>query len=313
MTPATGQDSAARLQLPFTHVSLDRAAELRGDPAQVADLLQRDGAVALVAGAEGVLLDRSERPVLVRQPLGSAGAGLIDPDGPLLLGLVDGSAVFATDLDRVDEPMRQNLMAAGELVSLRDAGTVLDSAEGGLAAYMTALLNWHRRHGFCANCGAPTAIGDAGLMRVCSTCHSTHFPRIDPVVIMLVEFDGRLLLGRRNGWPGARYSLLAGFVAAGETPEDAVIREVREEAGIAAYAPRYVTAQPWPFPSSLMLGFEATSDGGDPVAADGELSGVGWFTRAQIRAAESGTGEIELPAPITIARMLIDRWVAREA
>jgi NAD+ diphosphatase len=240
------------------------------------------------------------------------GADLVGPDGPILLGLEDGSALFAIDLDELGEAARRALLANGEIVSLRDAGAILSHAEGGLAAYIVALLNWHRRHRFCANCGAPTSVGAAGLVRRCGDCGASHFPRTDPVVIMLVESDGRALLGSRAGWPGGRYSILAGYVEPGETPEQAVIREVREESAITAYAPRYVSSQPWPFPSSLMLGFEALSDGGDPTASDGELSDVRWFTREQLQAAQSGAGEIQLPPPISIARMLIDRWVARQ-
>jgi NAD+ diphosphatase len=144
-------------------------------------------------------------------------------------------------------------------------------------------------------------------------CGATHFPRTDPVVIMLVEHAGRLLLGRRAGWPSNRYSVLAGFVAPGESLDEAVVREVREESGIEAYSPRYVTSQPWPFPSSLMLGFEARADGGEPSARDGELEDVGWFTLRSVREALIDAGELRLPPPISIARFLIERWTAARA
>src|ERR1035441_9294609 len=154
------------------------------------------------------------------------------------------------------------------------------------AAYLSALLNWHPRHGFCENCGAATIVAEAGYSRRCPQCGVTHFPRTDPVVIMLVEHAGRLLLGRRAGWPGNRYSVLAGFVSPGESLEEAVVREVREESGIQAYDPRFVTSQPWPFPASLMLGFDARSDGGEPRALDGELEDVQWFTRSEEHTSE---------------------------
>src|SRR5262249_53858810 len=160
-----------------------------------------------------------------------------------------------------------------------------------LAAYLMALLNWHRRHRFCANCGAPTNVVEGGFSRKCPNCGASHFPRTDPVVIMLVEHDRRLLLGRRPVWPESRYSILAGFVSRGETLEEAVIREVREESGIEAYDARYVASQPWPFPSSLMLGFSARADGGEPTARDGELEDVRWFTLDQIREARSNDGQ----------------------
>jgi NAD+ diphosphatase len=176
-----------------------------------------------------------------------------------------------------------------------------------------ALLGWHRRHRFCANCGAPTQVAEAGLARRCRRCGASHFPRTDPVVIMLVEHEGRLLLGRRAGWPEGRYSVLAGFVAPGETPEEAVVREVAEESGIVVTEPRYVAAQPWPFPASLMLGFEARARPGSPAARDGELEDVAWFTREEVAAAAQwgADGRLQLPPPVSIARFLIDGWLAR--
>ena len=199
-------------------------------------------------------------------------------------------------------------------MSLREAGEVLSRSQAGLAAYLAALLNWHRSHRYCANCGAVTTVREAGYLRRCPRCHTSHFPRTDPVVIMTGENDGRLLLGRRAGWPGARYSVLAGFVSPGEAAEEAVIREVAEESGIVTRDPEFVSSQPWPFPSSLMLGFEALSDGGEPRTNDGELDAVRWFTRAEIQAAIDGTNpEFHLPPGISIARFLIDRWLAAGA
>jgi NAD+ diphosphatase len=196
---------------------------------------------------------------------------------------------------------------------LREAGSTLPHAEGGLAAYASALLNWHRRHGFCANCGAATDITEAGYSRRCPRCGLSHFPRTDPVVIMTVSDGDRLLLGRRSGGPPGRMSVLAGFVSPGESAEEAVVREVREESGIVAYDPQFVASQPWPFPASLMLGFTARSDGGHPSPRDGELEEVGWFTRSQVRAAVSGDGaaDMALPPPVSIARFLIDGWLER--
>jgi NAD+ diphosphatase len=310
MTSRTVEEHERSRPPAFAGTSLDRAGSLREDPARVADLVESRAAVVLAAGADGVLLDHTGQPALARRPLGAGAGDLVDPEGPILLGLQDGSALFAADLDGLSQRARDELLASGEIVPLRDAGAILGPSESGLAAYMMALLNWHRRHRFCANCGAPTSVSGGGLVRRCANCGASHFPRTDPVVIMLVESEGRALLGSRAGWPDSRYSILAGFVEPGETPEEAVIREVREESGITAHTPRYLSSQPWPFPSSLMLGFEALSDGGNPSAGDRELSDVRWFTRDELQAAQSGTGEIQLPPPVSIARMLIDRWVA---
>jgi NAD+ diphosphatase len=300
----------------FTGATLDRAATLRRDPQWVASLLDEPTAVAVAASDGGVLLARpaGSEPALMRHAIADDGAPPLDPARAILLGIEDGAALFALDLEGLDPAARSRLERGAEIVSLRDAGTALSHAEAGLAAYATALLNWHRRHRFCANCGAETELIEAGFSRRCPRCGATHFPRTDPVVIMLVEHAGRLLLGRRHDWPEHRYSLLAGFVSPGETLEQAVVREVREESGIEAHDPRYVASQPWPFPSSLMLGFAARSDGGEPTARDGELEDVGWFTLEHLRDAQGDDGgELRLPPPVSIARFLIDRWVAQSA
>lgn len=291
---------------------LDRAATLRSDPAWVTQRLHERSARVLAVSGEGVLLSDAGDAMLLRMPIEPDLMRFIDLAGPILLGLQDGAALFAVDLDDLDPSVHGRFVGAGSLVSLRDAGDALPQPEGGLAAYVVALANWHRRHRFCANCGARTIVAEAGYARRCPSCGVVHFPRTDPVVIMLVENDGRLLLGRRAGWPGGRYSVLAGFVSPGESLQEAVIREVREESGIEAYDPRFVTSQPWPFPTSLMLGFEARSDGGEPQALDGELDDVRWFTVDAVRAAvvEDGLG-LRLPPRISIARFLIDSWLAR--
>ena len=294
----------------FTGAMLDRAAAVRTAPDRVAKLLESPDAAILAASSSRVLLTSRAAPdTLLRAPMNRRCSRHIDLGHPILLGIESGRPLFAVDLDGLEEDAREDLVGGGRLVLLREAGALLAQSEGGLAAYLVALLNWHRRHGFCANCGAPTLIAQAGLSRHCDTCGAEHFPRTDPVVIMVVAHGDRLLLGRRPGWPEAQYSILAGFVSPGETPEEAVVREVREESGIDAYAPRYVTSQPWPFPSSLMLGFEALSDGGPPMIGDDELEEVGWFDLKDLCAAQRGSGSIRLPAPISIAWTLMDRWL----
>ncbi len=261
---------------------------------------------AVAADREGVLLSNGPSPSLVRLPLAPEARG-----EPILLGLEAGSALFALDLEALEPAVRGGVSDGGRIASLRDAGAVLSRSEGGLAGYLSALLSWHRRHRFCANCGASTIVAEAGYSRRCPRCGATHFPRTDPVVIMTVECEGRLLLGHRTGWPDGRYSVLAGFVAPGESAEEAVVREVREESGIQARDPVFATSQPWPFPSQLMLGFDAQADGGEPCARDGELDDVRWFPRDAVRVALAGaSSELLLPPPVSIARFLIERWVA---
>jgi NAD+ diphosphatase len=298
---------------PFTGMSLDRATIQRADPDQVAQFLDDPATRAVAASEDGVLITNGEDPSLLRSRLdGEPAAVARDADHePMLLGLEDGAPLFAVDLGALSEAARDELAEQGRLVSLREAGSALSRSEGGLAAYLAALLNWHRTHSCCANCGARTLVREAGYSRRCPRCGATHFPRTDPVVIMTVEHQGRLLLGRRAGWPGRRYSVLAGFVSPGESAEEAVIREVEEESGIVARDPSFVTSQPWPFPRSLMLGFEAQSDGGEPKARDGELDDVGWFTYDEVREAiGGGNPELKLPPSVSLARFLIDRWLA---
>ncbi len=245
---------------------------------------------------------------------------------PLLLGLEPGRALFGVELRWLDDREREKLVRRSQLMPLREAALALDAEEGGLAAYLVALANWHRDHSHCPNCGAATDVTDGGLARHCPRCGRSHFPRTDPVVIMLVEHEGRLLLGRRPVWPPGRYSLLAGFVAPGETPEEAVAREVLEESGIQVLDSRYIASQPWPFPASLMLGYCAESRGGVPRCVDGELDDVRWFTHEEVAAAASSDadwaasadwsspargpqGQLLLPPPVSIARSLIEWWL----
>jgi NAD+ diphosphatase len=180
-----------------------------------------------------------------------------------------------------------------------------------LPTYAGSLLAWHRRHRFCANCGKPTEHADGGHERHCEHCDAHHFPRTDPVVIVRVVDGERLLLGRQASWPDTRFSVLAGYVEPGETLEEAVRREVREESCVEVGEVGYVASQPWPFPSSLMIGFHAVANGGpEPRPRDGELSEVRLFERAEVEAAAAGTAGIGLPPPYSISRRLIDGWLA---
>ncbi|HEX5192830.1 MAG TPA: NAD(+) diphosphatase [Solirubrobacteraceae bacterium] len=313
-----GHPQAAAAQ-PFTGMALDRADVARKDPRWVDELAARADARVLAAGPGTVLADATH-PALAR--LQPAPGQLRDP---ILLGLEDGVPLFAADLDRLSDPTSggpagDDAADAGvvddaqRVISLREAGVTLPAAEAGLAAYLSALMNWHRRNRFCANCGAATDVAEAGYSRHCPNCGADHFPRTDPVVIMSVEHDGRLLLGRRVGAPAGRVSVLAGFVSPGESAEEAVVREVREESSIVVGEPVYVTSQPWPFPASLMLGFHAIADGGEPTVTDGELAEVAWYDANTVRAALRGeASEPVLPPPISIAHHLIERWAVGRA
>jgi len=193
--------------------------------------------------------------------------------------------------------------------ALRQVGPLLGDRDAGLLTHAVALANWHARHTHCPRCGALTVPAPAGHMRRCPVDGSEHFPRIDPAVIMLVTDDeDRCLLARNRLWPPRRVSILAGFVEAGESAEQAVAREVGEETGIAVSGIRYVGSQAWPMPQSLMLGFRAYAGHGQQITVDNEeIAEARWLTRAEL-AAEVAAGELLLPPPVSIAHQIIQSW-----
>jgi NAD+ diphosphatase len=277
----------------FAGEALDRAGTRRRDDAWLAARLADPATRVVAASTAGVLVDDG-RPRLL------SAADLPDGVETVLLGVdANGRAVFAADPGD-DVP--------GERAGLRDLAPVVSQAEGGLLAHAVAMLNWHRRHRFCANCGTPTEPREAGHVRSCPNCGAEHHPRTDPVVIMLVTDGDRAILGRQRQWPTGRYSALAGFVEPGESLEEAVAREVREECGVRIADIEYRSSQPWPFPTSLMLGFRARWAEGEPAVRDGELEDVRWCTRDEL-----ASGAILLPPREAIARRLIDEWLGREA
>jgi NAD+ diphosphatase len=284
----------------FAGAALDRAPTQRRRPEWIAARLEDDDARALLVSERGAWVERDERGARLALAAPAALAG-----EPLLLGLADGRALFAFDPSAAGQDD-----LPGSPLGLRELTSDLPEAELGLVAYAAALLGWHRRHRFCAVCGQATEPADGGHERRCPACGAHHFPRTDPVVIMRVTLDERILLGHKAGWPQGRYSVLAGFVEPGETLEQAVAREVGEESGVELERVAYVASQPWPFPSSLMLGFEATARAGSEPVADGEeLEDVRWFTRAEVLAAAAGESDLLLPPSFSIARRLIDDWL----
>ncbi|EAQ30678.1 NUDIX hydrolase [Erythrobacter sp. NAP1] len=184
---------------------------------------------------------------------------------------------------------------------------------GDLALYGGArsLIDWHARHRFCANCGAPTKIAKGGWQRNCDNCSSQHFPRTDPVTIMLAEYEGRLMLGRGKGWPEGRFSALAGFVEPGETIEEAVAREVFEESGVRVRDVSYIASQPWPFPSQLMVGCHSYADDDALTIDETEMAEILWFTREEVASAVAGNGPFHAPPPHAIAHTLMKWWLEK--
>ena len=287
------------MTIAFGGQPLDRADHVRADPEQLAALRSGDASLLLLDGLTPEL-DGYGR--LAWLPMTSAA-----PDAELVfLGLLGGRAAFAAVPDEGNTDPAYMQRPVWSLLGLLPADD--------LAIYGTArsLIDWHARHRFCARCGGSTQLAKGGWQRDCGACGAQHFPRVDPVAIMLVEHEGQLLLGRSAHYPPRRYSALAGFVEPGETIEEAVAREVLEEAGVRVGAVRYVASQPWPFPSQLMIGCHAIAES-DTLAIDpNELEDARWFARAEIaEAIEKGEASTGLKAPTSraIANYLLRWWL----
>jgi NAD+ diphosphatase len=242
---------------------------------------------------------------------------------PVFLGLAGEIAYFAADLSHLDAgengPALDGAAAGATFLDLRLIGPKLARHEGGLLAYARGMLTWHRRHRFCGQCGAPTRATEGGHVRVCTAaaCKLEQFPRTDPAVIMLVTHGDACLLGSNPRFPPGMYSTLAGFVEPGETLEAAVAREVFEEAGARVRNVRYHSSQPWPFPTSLMLGFYAEAASAALAVNKTELRDANWFKRdwiaANAREFHETDAAFRLPRRDSIARRLVDDWLKGEA
>ncbi len=280
----------------FTGGTLDRADRLRHDEAALAAAMADPRARLLKLGP-GYMPEISDDGRLGWTTLADApeNAALV------LLGLDGDAPRFAAITGEAGgAPFRSPALLA--------ALDQMQAGEEATWAAARAVLDWHARHGFCANCGSQTQVFRAGWGRRCPACATEHFPRTDPVVIMIAEHDGRALLGRQPSWPAGRYSALAGFLEPGESIEEAVRREVLEEAGVTCGAVRYVASQPWPFPSQLMIACVAEALG-DAITLDAnELETAGWFTRDEVRAALSGDGPFVAPPRYAIAHTLLRTW-----
>lgn len=282
--------------LSFTGSRLDRADHVRADPERLAGYMNWK---ARVLALDGLIpaLDDSNR--LVWGTLAD-----VPEDAELcFLGLDEGKACFAAVPPRGDATPR---MANPQLWSLM---ATLPPDDLALYGGARSLTDWHARHRFCAQCGGDTKLAKGGWQRNCTACEASHFPRTDPVTIMLVEHEGRLMLGRGLGWPEGRFSALAGFVEPGESIEEAVAREVLEEAGVRVRDVTYVASQPWPFPSQLMIGCHSHTDSDELTIDETEMAEVEFFTRAQVQAAMAGDGPFVAPPPHAIAHHLLQWWI----
>jgi len=289
--------------LSFTGNPLDRASAERSDPGWIAAQQARSDALFLPIW--------QTKPLLIAGRAGFLAAAQLDlTPGQVcvFLGLRDGTPLFAVALPDSEEPP---LTALGEFFEMRAAAFVLSDAESAIAGQAKSLIDWHHRHRFCANCGTETSAADSGYRRDCPGCGAQHFPRTDPVVIMLPLLGEECLVGRGARFPEGMYSAFAGFMEPGETLEEAVRRELREEVSLGVSSVRYHTSQPWPFPSSLMLGCYAEALSRDFRIDAQEIEQARWMTKTEVRArlADEIKDGIKLPGTIAIARTLLANWV----
>ncbi|MFR9724080.1 NAD(+) diphosphatase [Streptomyces sp. MS19] len=305
-TPASPDNVVHPIALTGTG-GIDRDASHRLDEAWLAAAWSHPTTrVFVVSGGQALIEDTPDgRTELVTMP--SFDAPLTEAHRYFLGTDADGVKYFALQKDAL--PGRMD--AAARPAGLREAAALLSERDSELLVHAVALENWQRLHRFCSRCGERTVIAAAGHIRRCPACGAEHYPRTDPAVIMLVvDEDDRALLGRQMHWPKGRFSTLAGFVEPGESIEQAVVREVHEEAGIPVGEVQYIASQPWPFPSSLMLGFLAHATGTD-VRADGEeIEEARWFSRDDLRAAME-SGEVLPPSGVSIAARLVEMWYGK--
>ncbi len=296
----------------FTSVRLDRLAEYRDDDEWVQQALHSDSACFVPLWRNRNLLAEAgaEQKAVYLEPGKLEYIDAIQP--PTLLGMDDKRYFFAVAINdkQRDELLEQH--PGAEFLDLRLASIDVDAKHAGLLAYAKALLYWQYRHAFCGVCGNPNRIESSGHKLVCSDqeCGRQSFPRIDPAIIVLVTQGDACLLGRNAVWPPRRFSTLAGFVEPGESLEDALVREVYEEAQVRLKGIRYVSSQPWPFPASAMCGFYAEAENRECAASD-EMDEVRWMTAPGLKKAIM-EDEVRLPPPVSIAFRLISDWYRQQ-
>jgi NAD+ diphosphatase len=287
----------------FAGAFVDRSGHRREDPAWLKSAL--DSSDSLFVPVWG------DKCLATGEPLAAVLLSRGDVDGfltaedSIFLGLYRERPAFAVPVEATGEAPFADV---GQFHDLRYLGNSLPADEANLVAHARALVLWHRSQRYCGRCGSPSKAESGGNTRLCvsTDCGIRIFPRVDPAIIVLVSDRDRCLLGRQPGWPEGRYSTIAGFVEPGESLEDAVQREVLEETNVAVHEIRYHSSQPWPFPSSLMLGFMADAISEEILLNDGELEDARWFTRKELE-----SGFPKLPYRLSIARRLVDDWLLR--
>jgi NAD+ diphosphatase len=295
----------------YTGSPLDRAGDRRDDPAWVeAALTSPDTLFVPLWRSRSLLRGMADgHPEAVYLTGAATEALRMSGGGWAFLGLQGPTPVFTVDLSEVEDPLPLLPPDLGEFTDLRAVAGALPGTDASVLAHARGLMHWRSRHRFCGVCGGPCEPASAGHVMICANCKTHHFPRTDPAVIMLITAGDRALLGHSTRFPKATmYSTLAGFVEPGESLEEAVAREVFEEAGVRVGRVSYHSSQPWPFPASIMLGFYGEALTEEITIDTKELMDVRWFTRDEMR--DSAAHGFSLPRADSIARRLIEDWMA---
>jgi NAD+ diphosphatase len=294
----------------FAGNPLDRASDRRVDPAWIAAKLAAKDSLALAIWNGKPLVEKGpDGPQVAYLPASMAEELAGGGERLLFLGLWKDAAVFAIDLEGPADPTEGPLQGAGAFEDLRAVALRLSAHDAAIAATAKQMFEWRRRHRYCASCGQPSEVADGGWKRKCPACDTEHFPRTDPVVIMLAVHQGRCMLGRQEAWPAGMFSALAGFLEPGENIEEACARELFEEAALEAVSVRYHSTQPWPWPSSLMIGLIAEVANDQAAPDQTELAEVRWFTKQEARQLIAGTlPDTFAPGAMAIAHQLLKSW-----
>ena len=293
----------------YSSIRLDRAAHLRREIDWLRNKLGSGESCCIPLWQEKNLVRNGEICEALFPRLSKNSP--VDPQECIFLGMLDGEAFFTYDCSELETPP---VHEDGRFEDLRTLAGLLPLEEGALLAYARGMCHWHRSSRFCSRCGEATQVLDAGHQKKClnPSCGFPQFPRTDPAVIMLVHDGDHVVLGRQQRWPPGMHSILAGFVEPGESLEDTVIREVKEEVGIDVEHPQYESSQPWPFPSSLMLGFRSIATPGQSLTVNTEeLESARWFSRKELKQSPENE-DFRMPRKDSIARRLLDEWLAED-
>jgi len=294
----------------FSTYFIDRVSDKRRDGEWLAGQLENEATRFIpIWNFKNLLTDEGDVPQPVYLSPGDVQHLLPEADSTVLLGVTPERTYFAIGLSSDAGSPPGGLAKLGKFRDLRWIASMLDERDIALLAYAQAMTYWHCRHKYCGDCGSPTQSLEGGMLRECTNeaCGQQHFPRTDPAIIVLITHGERCLLGRKSWWPEGMYSNVSGFVEPGESLEDALVREVHEETGVEVVEMTYHSSQPWPFPSSLMLGFTAVAASETIRIDEDELEDAAWFSREEMRD-RLQQGNLRLPMPVSISFRLIEEW-----